>query len=177
MAGPRTNTSIQSIWVPIPAIEPLIDRFRAEGDWSHAFGVPAHITLAGPWPLAAELPREALAEVAEEARGTRFSLGSVGMLGDAVCVFAVDERPLRELRDRLVAAAGRADALDHAWRPHLTVCREGSKMTLEAVREAVDPALPLECTVEDLCLGRLQVVRDGAARDRVCFNVEPVCRR
>jgi 2'-5' RNA ligase len=99
------------------------------------------------------------------------------MLGDAICAFAEDDRPLRELRERLAAAAGHADALDPAWRPHLTVCRIGSATTFEAVREALLPALPLDCTVGDLCLGRLQVERDGAARDRVCFNVEPVCRR
>lgn len=173
----RPNSSIQSIWVPVPEVHPLVDRFRVEGDWARELGIPAHITVAGPWPLAAELPRDALAEVAAAARGTGFRLGSVGMLGEAVCAFAEDDRPLRELRERLIAAACQSDALDVAWRPHLTVCRVGSAATLETVREALLPALPLDCTVGDLCLGRLQVARGGAARDRVCFNVEPVCRR
>jgi 2'-5' RNA ligase len=176
MAG-VPGASMQSIWLPVPEMDGLLDGFRREGDWSHGLGIPAHITLAGPWPLAAELPREALAEVADAARGTEFRLASVGMLGGAVCLLVEDELPLRELRWRLLAAADQGDALESAWRPHVTVCRDASEATLEAVREAVDPALPLDCAVGDLRLGRLQVERGGAARDRVCFNVEPVCRR
>lgn len=168
MAG-GVGASFQSIWVSVPAADGLVDGLRVEGDWARGLGVPAHVTLAGPWPLGVELPRDALAAVAVAARGTRFRLGSVGLLGDAVCLFPVDDKPLRELRAGVLATVtdavgeldeggrgGASDRLDASWRPHLTVARLGSPVTPDAVHEAVDPALPLDCAVGDLCLSRLE---------------------
>ncbi len=154
MAG-GVRPAFQSIFVPVPEVEALIDPFRADGDWSRGLGVPAHVTVAGPWPLSRSLPRERPAELAAAARGTRFRLGSVGLLGEAVCLFLADERPLMEWRERLIAIVGEPDGVDPAWRLHLTVCRNSSPDSLKSVCEAVGQALPIECKVSDLCLVRL----------------------
>jgi hypothetical protein len=151
----RRAVASQSIWAPVPEADALVDRFRVAGDWSRQLGIPAHVTLAGPWPLSLTLPREVLGEVAADARGTRYRLGTVDTLGDAVCLLPADDRPLLRLRERIVAAAGRPDAIDPAWRPHLTICRTRSSATPAAVRDAVGGALPLDCKVGDLCISRL----------------------
>lgn len=149
------DLSFQSILLPVPEVDPLIDGFRGDGDWSRRLGVPAHITLAGPWPLSRSLPRVRLAELADAARGTQYRLESIGVLGDAICMFPADERPLMRWRERLLAAVGGGDAVDPSWRLHLTICRDRSRGSLEAVREAVDHAMPVSCVVRDLRLSRL----------------------
>jgi hypothetical protein len=136
-------------------VDELIDEFRIDGDWSRRLGVPAHITLAGPWPISRSLPHETLAGLAAAARGTRYRLDSVGVLGDAICMFPGDERPLMQLRERLITAVGGVDAVDPSWRLHLTICRNQSRDSLKAVQKAVDSALPVSCVVRDLCVSRL----------------------
>ncbi len=145
----------QSILLPVREVDALVDGFRIEGDWSRELGIPAHITLAGPWPLSHELPRGRLSALAAAARGTRYRLDFIDMLGDAVCLFPSDDRPLQEWRSRLLDAIGAPDAVNPAWRLHLTICRDDSGDRVEAARAAVDHALPLGCEVREVCIARL----------------------
>jgi hypothetical protein len=149
------NPSFQSILVPVREADAIVDGFRAEGDWSRQLGIPAHLTLAGPWPLSDELPRESLEELAAEARGTRYRLDFVDMLGDAICLLPEDDRPLLSWRTRVLSAVGKSDAVNSAWRLHLTICRDEAGNRLKPVRQAVEPALPLDCEVQDLYIARL----------------------
>jgi hypothetical protein len=64
-----SNSSFQSILLPVREADAIVDGFRVEGDWPRQHGIPAHLTLAGPWPLSHELPRERLAQLAAEAWG------------------------------------------------------------------------------------------------------------
>jgi hypothetical protein len=154
LSDPR-NSSFQSILLPVREADEIIDGFRAEGDWSRHLGIPAHLTLAGPWPLSHELPRERLAELAAEARGTRYRLDRVDTLGDAICLLPQDDRPLLNWRTQMLSVVGKPDAVSPAWRLHLTICRDESGGQLTAVRNAVDRVLPLDCEVGDLCIARL----------------------
>jgi hypothetical protein len=149
------NSSFQSILLPVREADVVVDGFRAEGDWSRQLGIPAHLTLAGPWPLSHELPRERLAELAADARGTRYRLDHVETLGDAVRLLPQDDRPLLGWRARVLSVVGKPDAVSPAWRFHLTICRDESGHRLRAVRNAIDHALPLDCEVRDLCIARL----------------------
>jgi hypothetical protein len=149
------DSSFQSIWLPVREVDALVDEFRVDGDWSRQLGVPAHITLAGPWPISRTLPDAKLAELATAARGTRYRLNSVEVLGDAICMLPDDGRPLTQWRERLVAAVDGVDAADPSWRPHLTICRSASRDSLKAIRKAVNHALPVNCVVRDLRLSRL----------------------
>jgi hypothetical protein len=83
------------------------------------------------------------------------------MLGDAVCLFPHDDRPLLKWRTQMLSAVGKPDAVSAAWRLHLTICRDETGDRLTAVRKAVDHALPLNCEVRDLCIA--QVVEPGRA--------------
>lgn len=147
---------MQSVLLPVPAADPLVDRFRLQGDWSRVLGVPAHVTLAGPFPLSLKLPIERLAALARDAAGTRFRLSEIGRVGDATCLLVADQEPLAALRGEMLDAIGRARQVDASWTFHLTVSRGASATQEAALREALRPSLPLECEVEEIVVAALR---------------------
>lgn len=146
----------RSLIVPVPEVEALVDPLRRSGDPWRDRGVPAHLTLAGPWPLEVELPRDELAGPARELRGTRFELGTIGPLGGALCLFPTDDAALLAGRERILRAVGVPDLLDDAWRLHLTVRRHGA-MPIEAGEDvrSLERALPIACAVGGLTIAEL----------------------
>jgi hypothetical protein len=48
-----------------------------------------------------------------------------------------------------------SDRLSSEWRPHLTICRDGSTGQLASVRERLERSLPVGCEVDGLHLARL----------------------
>jgi hypothetical protein len=145
----------QSILMPVAEAEALVEPFRRAGDWSSAHGIPAHMTIAGPWPLSVRLPLEALGELATAIDGARYKLSTVGTLGDAICLFPEDDGALLRWRASILEAVGIADAVDERWRIHLTVCRGSNGGTAGAVEEAMGKALPLSCAVRGLLLAQM----------------------
>jgi hypothetical protein len=146
----------RSILLPVPEAERLVDPLRRAGDPWRERGVPAHMTIAGPWPLEVELPREELAEAARELRGTRFALATAGMLGDALCLFPADDAALLAWRERALRVVGVPDRLDAGWRLHLTVRRYESAPpdAAETVR-ALARSLPIVCTAGELAVAEV----------------------
>jgi hypothetical protein len=134
------------------------------GDWSSAHGIPAHITIAGPWPLSVSLPLEALGELGREMNGARLILDRIGTLGDALCLLPEDDSGLLRWRASVLEAVGLADSLYERWCPHLTVCRGPEDGTADAIQEALGEALPLDCEVRGLLLA--QKLGDSAVRVR-----------
>lgn len=147
--------SMQSVLIPVPAVDPLVERFRLDGDWSRRLGVPAHITLAGPFPLSTELPMERLAPVARSAAGMRFTLSEVSRIGDSICLLLADEEPLVKLRSELLKAVGAEPRADGEWPFHLTISRSES-ISVTTVREALEPSLPPKCEINLLTLALLR---------------------
>jgi hypothetical protein len=147
--------SLQSILIPVPEADPLVDGFRAEGDWSSKVGVPAHITLAGPFPLSEQLRMEPLAEVARRALGGSFTLDEFGRIGEATCLLLGDEESLRAVRGDLLATLGRPPDDDRAPRLHLTIARGNTEADVKTMREKLEPSLPLRCTVRDILVSTL----------------------
>lgn len=162
---------MQSVILPVPEVEPLVDGFRRAGDWSRRLGVPAHVTLVGPWPLELELPVAALAAIAVAMRGTAFRLSRVDSLGDAVCLLPDDDAPLLKLRAAVLESVEVSDGWDERWRPHLTVFRHARPQDRREIEEAIGPRLPVDCEAGSLQVARLvapdrvDVLRcDGGAR-------------
>jgi hypothetical protein len=132
-----------------------VAKYRSAGDRWTTQGVPAHITIAGPWPLSQAMPTEHLARVVAAVTGTRYCLDRLGMLGDALCLFPSDVSPLLAVRVRVIEAVGAADAVTAAWRLHLTIARTQRSERIEEVRRGLGQFLPLSCELRDLCLARL----------------------
>jgi hypothetical protein len=150
--------------MPVAEAEAVVEPFRRDGDWSRFHGVPSHITIAGPWPLSAEMPTGALEGLAAAIKGTRFELSSVGMLGDAVCLFPEDDGELLRWRASILRAVGTPDAVDGRWRPHLTVCRGSGSGTVAAVEAATAETLPIVCEARSLILVRMLDDSEAAMR-------------
>lgn len=151
----RAMPCFQSILMPVSEAERLVEPFRRDGDWSSAHGIPAHMTIAGPWPLSVRLPLQALRGLATAIHGTRYILSSVGILGDATCLFPEDDDALLRWRASILEAVGIADEVDEAWQIHLTVCRASNEGTLARVEETVGKALPLSCEARGLLLAQM----------------------
>jgi hypothetical protein len=145
----------QSVLLPVPQAESLVDEFRRDGDWSREHGVAAHMTLAGPWALTVTVPRAALAALVSDLRGFRYELAQVGRLGDATCLFPDEAASLLPWRERLLDLVGVPDGVDGNWRIHLTVCRKLDSAQAAAVEDALARLLPLECCAGDLVLATL----------------------
>ena len=145
----------QSILLPVTEAETAVASFRRDGDWSSAHGIPPHITIAGPWPLDLPIPDQALAELAASIQGVQFALDSVGILGDAVCLFPEDDGELLRWRARILVVVGIADAVNESWRLHLTVRRGMPHEDIEATEVALGRALPIACEARGLLLARL----------------------
>lgn len=146
----------QSILMPVAAAEAAVAPFRRDGDWSSLHGVPAHITVAGPWPLSTRLPTRDLGRLAATARGIRFALATVGTLGDAISLFPEDEAQLPRLRALVLDAVGTPDAVDESWRLHLTVCRGATRERVTAVEAMLGVQLPIDCEADGLLLARME---------------------
>jgi hypothetical protein len=152
-------SGFRSILIPAPEAEPIVAPSRQGGDWSSRHGVPAHLTIAGPWPLAVELPLQRLAGIRHAMHGERYVLDSVGALGDAICLFPRDGASLLRWRARILDAVGAPDQVDENWRIHLTVSRGASLAAARESETSIARALPIACVVGDLLLAEM---RDGS---------------
>jgi hypothetical protein len=153
-------SAIQSILIPVPEAEPFVDSFRRTGDWSSAHGIPAHLTIAGPWPLTARLPTRTLRQICAAMQGERYELSALGTLGDALCLLPEDDRALLRWRESILAAVGMGDDSGESWRMHLTVSRGLTPPAIRAIEASIVPVLPLHCEIDGLLLAR----RDSDSR-------------
>jgi len=144
------------VLLPVAEAEALVEPFRRVGDWSSAHGIPAHMTIAGPWPLSVSLPIKTLAHLASAIRGTRYTLSTVRTLGDAICLFPADDVVALRWRADILDAVGAPDEVDEQWRIHLTVCRGASRATRREVEQVIGRALPLSCEVRGLLVARMR---------------------
>jgi 2'-5' RNA ligase superfamily len=145
----------QSILIPVAEAEELVEPFRRTGDWSSAHGIPAHMTIAGPWPLSVQLPLAALRNLGAAINGERYTLASAGALGNAICLFPHDDGTLLRWRAEILKTVAIPDDIDDQWRIHLTVCRPSSNRSAGTIEAAVATALPLSCEVGGLLLAQM----------------------
>lgn len=152
---PVASLGFQSVLLAVAEAEALVRPFRRDGDWSSAHGVPAHVTLAGPWPLAVSLPIQTLGKLASMIRGTRYTLATVSTLEDAICLFPADDAAILDWRARILDAVGVPDETDQRWRPHLTICRSSDHAAVETVEHTMNSLLPLPCQAQRLLVARM----------------------
>ncbi len=170
-------TGDTAIIVPIPAAEPLVDRWRARFDKHAAQGVPAHITLLSPFvprsQLAAALPvlREILAGPPPDLSFDRLDVfpGGPDAHGQPRPGLAVlTPRPGDWFLDRSRALCQRFGLLPYGGRygadvhPHLTVAygsldRAEQDARFAAIAADLAPNLPLCCRPRQARV----MVRDG----------------
>lgn len=144
-----SDDAATSLIAPVPEAGPAVDRWRNRHDpWARR-GVPAHVTLLGPFLPPHRLGDEVLAELAHVAGAwpePRAELARVEQLPGAISLLPDDPEPFRRLTDDLLACWPELapDARTGRARPHhLTVACSDDAALLEEIRADLEPRLPI----------------------------------
>ena len=145
----------------IPEADPLVSRHRQHLDGADDWGVPAHVTVLGPFVPPPALTPDVIATLAAATASVRAfdcHFRSTGWFGQDVVW--LDPEPGEPFR-RLTAAVWDAFPQYPPYRgayddvvPHLTIAerRLGDLDALQAAERAVQAALPLRVRVESVLL-------------------------
>ena len=130
--------------VPLPLTDQVVAPIRAEHDWSAGRGVPAHITLFGPFVSPAEVTSDLLGglrELFELEAAPLLSFGELRRLKDVACLLPAKI----QLLARLTGSVGRLrpDLTQTVRRYHLTVARACDDALFAHVTAELQPHLPL----------------------------------
>ena len=143
---------------PVPAADSAVDHWRVRFDpWARR-GVPAHVTLLGPFLPAAQVDGEvvsALEVVFRRRAPCELVFREVAQLPGAVCLLPEEDDPLRRL----------TSALLHEWpelepssrtggeRPyHLTVACTDDPSLFADIGERLTPLLPISAWLDEAVL-------------------------
>ena len=142
--------------LPVPAADALVGPYRARLDPSASVGVPAHITLLGPFVERDALRRDdltALAELFAATPSMRFALVRVARFEHSLYLEPEPAEPFVALIEALWRRWPDHPPYGGAHReivPHLTVAVGES--AFEAVRAALEPRLPLSAEAREAWL-------------------------
>lgn len=157
--GGELTESESALLVLVPAADPVVAPHRVRLDLSARAGVPAHLTVLGPF-----LPPERIgpAELSELARlfssfpAFEFTLDRVGWFGDAVAWLGPsDETPFRALTGLAWAAYPACPPYGGAYEdvvPHLTIGHLGGADALRLAADDIRPSLPITATAAEVTL-------------------------
>ncbi len=172
-AGTSSGRRQSAILVPVPAAEPIVDRWRQAHDPVAPAGVPAHITLIVPWLPPEEITDADLEELAAsvgEDRAFDFELIDIGWFGrNVLWLEPYPAEGFRSLTNRLAdrfATPPWDDEFDEVV-PHLTVGHAGDGDELRPVADALRLSLPVKCRAEELWV----MVGDGLRWSRLWSTV------
>jgi len=135
-----------------------VAKIRSARDWSARVGVPAHITILGPFLPPEEITKNVLERmriVFADARPIPVVLGELRLLGTTACLMPQSVGPFARLSRELEAISQRRTLV--AGEYHLTVARESNTNDLERLRVHLEPRLPLRGTITEAIL----LERDG----------------
>jgi 2'-5' RNA ligase len=136
--------AMTTIVAPTPFVGQAVESLRFAYDWSAGRGVPAHVTLLGPFLGPDEVTTEVqsrLRRVFAPVEPLHLSLSELRMLGNAACL-------VPEITNELAALTS---IVHDAWpnlslasrRYHVTVARSCTSATFRRIENAVRPMLPL----------------------------------
>jgi 2'-5' RNA ligase len=129
---------------PLSRADQVVTAIRSEHDWSARRGVPAHLTLFGPFVSPGEVTPDLLDRLRglfEREAAPRISLNQLHRLGDAACLLPEETQPLTALTDRLGRL--RRDRHQRAQHHHVTVARQCDDALFVRLSAELKPHLPL----------------------------------
>ena len=168
--------------LPVPEVQPLVDRWRIATSEAAQLGAPAHVTLLFPW-----LPSPVDPEGLQRAQSALQPFGPVTLTFSQVCrwprviwLLPEPEDPVRAMTEALMSAFPECPPYGGEFsypQPHLTVA-EGTEEELDRIEPEVVEALaesgPMTVTVDSVVVPERQedrrwqvqhsisLVRDGA---------------
>jgi 2'-5' RNA ligase len=154
--GTSSGRRQSAVFIPVPAADAAVGRWRYEHDPVAAAGVPAHITLIVPWLPPDEIVQSDLDELDDELADVKsfdFDLAHVDWFGRRVLWVAPEPAaPFRDLTHRLAERFGTPpweDEFDEVI-PHLTVAHASDGVELVPIASDVTGRLPLHCRAEEV---------------------------
>lgn len=143
-----------------PFVGEEIERIRLAGDWSAHLGVPAHITLLGPFLPAEEVTTEVLGgmrDIFATHHPIPVVLTELTLLGTAACLVPDCVSPFVSLSRKLQVISQRpAVGATH----HLTLARDCTEAAVERLRGRLGPLLPVRGAINEAAL----LEHDGQSR-------------
>jgi hypothetical protein len=145
--------------VPVPWAEPVVGAWRAQHDWAARLGVPAHITIMGPFLKPAsidpDVSRRLAAIFGAIQKPLSFSLSRLERRGDVAFLVPTPNNPFERLsaaiREEWPELRPYGDAFDQV-RFHLTVARGCDRPLFVKLIRAVEQQLPLSGAVREAML-------------------------
>jgi hypothetical protein len=150
---------MSTILAPVPFAGEAVESIRREWDWSASLGVPAHITLLGPFLHPNEITSiviERLEKLVSDCTAIAIELDRLALIGHTACLLPRDGRAVAELSAHLERAWPAVRGRDSQ---HVTLARGVETMSFERLANLVEPLLPLAGSINRV---ELLVRRDGA---------------
>ena len=144
--------------LPVPVAEPTVRELRQRYDPSALHGVPAHITLLGPFVSPDELDATVLAELRDffgAVEPFAFALRRTGRFPDTLYLAPEPAEPFIRLTEALVECWPNHPSYGGAFDeivPHLTVAHGADDAVLDAIAQAVKTNLPVEAHADEVLL-------------------------
>lgn len=147
-----------AVIVPVPAVEPVVSRWRRRFDVSARYGVPAHVTVLYPFLHQSRLDDGVLARLGTVCATTSALEVAFPRLAHFPNVLYLQPEPSEPFR-RLTAAVAEqwpetppyggvyAEVI-----PHLTVAHDVDEAAFFAVEREVTPHLPVRAWLEEAWL-------------------------
>jgi 2'-5' RNA ligase superfamily len=150
--------------VPVPEAERAVAHWRKRYDWSASLGVPAHVTVLGPFLPPDRIGTDVidrLSTLCSRLPRVKFRLTSVVLLEGVTCLTPDPDEPFRAMSEVLEAEWPEAAPGAHGRRMHLTVARDIS--VFETIGTELAEVVPIEAEARELVL--LEAVADSRVRE------------
>jgi 2'-5' RNA ligase len=160
MVFPRGETAVM---VPVPAVEPLVRRWRERYDSSAPFGVPAHVTLLYPFLPWTDIDSEVAGRLGALCAGQpvfEVTFRRPARFPSVLYLAPEPAEPFRRLTAAIVARWPEYPPYGGVHddpTPHLTIADDADDPTMMTIEAEVRPRLPVSTTVDEASL----IVFDG----------------
>ena len=160
-----------AVIVPVPAMDPVVERWRARYDRSAPLGVPAHVTICVPFVPLPALDRAALAALVSSAGPLRVRFAALAEFPGVLYAEPDPAEPFTELTRALARRWPEyppyGGQFGDSVIPHLTVAETADPAVLAEIRAGLGAVLPTESVLSTVWLmafsgGRWTLVEEFA---------------
>jgi hypothetical protein len=144
--------AMTTIIAPTPFVGAEIEAIRGEHDWSAELGVPAHITLLGPFldpDAITSRVLDRLESAVAEHRAIPITFERLELVGDVACLLPASGSRIAALQAALHATWPHLQARELQ---HVTVARSLSMEDFDRIARRVAPFLPTSGVVDEILL-------------------------
>jgi hypothetical protein len=174
-----TGDALTTIIAPVPTAEEVVAAVRLGHDWPARVGVPAHVTLLGPF-----LPPEAVTEgvldglraIFTQQTPIRFAFAGLRRVGSIAYLAPAPHAELHLLTSALEDAFPEAPRYGEQFGGrlyHLTVARECDDTLFAELQALLSAALPIRASIEEAVLVERSAAGDVKPLDRFPFGRAP----